>query len=287
MMANNNQENLRRYLSNVPRMLPFVPHHATGGSNTRSNHRYEARDLQGFEPWPEFNVQTIVTQYNDQMGRFIVNDPFPDTPPLYIGKEYSISHRLWEYLGPRVRRPLRTGFNPLPPGHTPIFWNLGDVSPPMDLERSCPDLTFYAEEQSTIGDVRLPPLHNRLPGDIKPSTKWHSSMGEGDGDTEYRQAISQLNYYMPIQTARYGYILTDRELVAFERIPTEHYRVARLRRSTPIPWIPTELHDAEHTPTVLMALWYLGMLAARRDWAIHTRDVSRSAATIQLRASRR
>ncbi|CEJ92507.1 hypothetical protein VHEMI08157 [[Torrubiella] hemipterigena] len=289
MRANKNRKNLRRYLSNVPQMLPFVPHYRAKGSNVRRNHRYQPRHIRGFEPWPDFNAETIVDKYKYEMRRFIVNDPFPDTPPLYIGNEYSISHRLWEYLGPRVRRSLRTGFKPPPMGHTPVLWNLGDLSPSMDLYGSSPDLTFYTTEPFTVGDVLFPPRHNRLPGEIKPSSKWNSGMAGGTAiELEYLQAVSQLNYYMHIHKARYGYILTDRELVAFERIPTKHYSMARFKRSNPISWIPTELHDIERTPTVLMALWYLGMLAAGPDWAIDTHDIPKPTAprTIQLRGPR-
>lgn len=259
-------------------MLPFVPNTPYGGSNTRSTHRYNAEHIESLELWPEFNVQTIMTQYNNQMGRFMVNDPFPSTPPLPIRREVSISHRLWEYLGPRVRRSLRTGLNPLPAGHATVFWNLGDISPPTDRSNSEPDLTFYTEEPTVVQGTVFPALHNRLPGDVKPSTKWNSAMGHrpGEEEHEYMQVVSQLNYYMHIQKARYGYILTDRELVAFERMPTPtgNYQRAQLRRSDPIPWIPPQQNqNAQYTPTVLMALWYLGMLAARGDWFIQTNDI--------------
>lgn len=74
---------------------------------------------------------------------------------------------------------------------------------------------------------------------------------------EYRQALSQVNWYLKQPGSRYGFILTDRELVVF-------------RRSNNIGWvelatsIPFALGGSPSQPQpVPLALWYLGMLAAQ------------------------
>jgi len=57
--------------------------------------------------------------------------------------------------------------------------------------------------------------------------------------------------------ARYGYILTDRELVAIRR----RDRDGNLDLSLRIPWSRQGTAQQPQL-TVLLALWYLGMLAA-------------------------
>lgn len=54
--------------------------------------------------------------------------------------------------------------------------------------------------------------------------------------------------------ARYGYILTNTELVAVKRLEGG----GRLAVSTPMPWRGGGVGEL----SVLLALWYLGMLAA-------------------------
>lgn len=56
---------------------------------------------------------------------------------------------------------------------------------------------------------------------------------------------------------RYGYVLTDRELVVIRKRNEQ----GDLEVSTPIPWA-TQGTAANPRLTVLLALWHLGMLAA-------------------------
>jgi hypothetical protein len=86
---------------------------------------------------------------------------------------------------------------------------------------------------------------------------------------EFRQALSQVNYYyMKQHHARYGYILTDRELVAMQR----RDRNGNLDLSSRIPWSRQGTAQQPQS-TVLLALWYLGMLAATNGgptgWYLH------------------
>ncbi|KAL4982798.1 hypothetical protein BDW68DRAFT_191853 [Aspergillus falconensis] len=70
---------------------------------------------------------------------------------------------------------------------------------------------------------------DRALGDLKVSWKRDSSM---------RQVLAQVSFYMRQHGARYGYILTNTEFVAVKRLE------------------------------VLLALWYIGMLAAgNANWA--------------------
>lgn len=92
-----------------------------------------------------------------------------------------------------------------------------------------PDLAFF--------DPRLDSKEwpNRLPGDIKPSYKWsHWLQFAHDPTTvkEFKQALSQVNFYMEQHHTQYGYILRDQELVAIRKLDI----TSNLEVSAPIPW---------------------------------------------------
>lgn len=76
--------------------------------------------------------------------------------------------------------------------------------------------------------------------------------------TEYRQALSQVNWYMKQHHSRYGFLLTDQELVVLRRLDSH----GNLELAPPIPFTAGGT-VAQPRMTVLLALWYLGMLAAQ------------------------
>ncbi|KAH1584724.1 hypothetical protein KXV73_002126, partial [Aspergillus fumigatus] len=69
---------------------------------------------------------------------------------------------------------------------------------------------------------------------------------------KYKQVLSQVNFYMKQHGARYRYILTNTELVAVKRLNNN----GRLAVANPIPWTSGSIGQ----PSVLLGLWYLGML---------------------------
>ena len=107
----------------------------------------------------------------------------------------------------------------------------------------------------------------RLPGDIKCSWKWKSSWANSQVDFEQKEfiaVIAQLNFYMNNACSRYGYILTDTELVLFQKKNKCHAHYIEMA-----PGIPLTHHDSrgEYTQTsgqltTLLALWYVHMLAS-------------------------
>jgi hypothetical protein len=79
---------------------------------------------------------------------------------------------------------------------------------------------------------------------------------------EYKQALAQVNFYGDQHNARYGFILTNTELVPLKRLDQN----GRLAVATSIPW--TQGGSAGRL-SVLLGLWYLGMLAAENDnWTL-------------------
>ncbi|PGH36223.1 hypothetical protein GX50_00907 [[Emmonsia] crescens] len=62
---------------------------------------------------------------------------------------------------------------------------------------------------------------NRCPGDLKESWKWGSDWETTEkwtDCTEYAQVLSQVNFYMKQYNVRYGFVLTDTELVPIRRL---------------------------------------------------------------------
>lgn len=139
---------------------------------------------------------------------------------------------------------------------TPITIDIGDAARIIDNFR--PDIAFF-EAGSTLNSSP-----NRCPGDLKVSWKWGSdwrtSLLSGER-TEYIQVLSQVNFYMRQHNARYGFVLTDTELVPIKRLNAN----GDLLVAQPIPW---EARGHERL-TILLGLWYLAMLsAADNDWRL-------------------
>jgi hypothetical protein len=79
---------------------------------------------------------------------------------------------------------------------------------------------------------------------------------------------------------RYGFILTDQELVAIRRVQGQDGKAVKgdLELSLPIPWksdkalYEPKSRSRSQAPrlTVALALWYLGMLAAQdTNWPLN------------------
>ncbi|KAF7128765.1 hypothetical protein CNMCM5793_003674 [Aspergillus hiratsukae] len=178
-------------------------------------------------------------------------DPFT-SPPAAIQDEPHFHLLFAELLLPRVRRALRAGFEQLAPelplrGLSPVTFDGGISADLIDQFR--PDTAFIVIGGSATSSP------NRARGDLKVSCKWQASMRFSEAvidQREYKQA--QVNFYMDQHNARHGYLLTNTEFVAVKRLDGE----GRLAVSTAIPWTsggPGQL-------SVLLGLWYLGMLAA-------------------------
>lgn len=245
---------LLQYLQLGPPALP-VSDYRHPEDNTSTS--YSGADIEHIGRWTDFDLGTIMEQYRPLlMQTQIQHEPMPGSPPMPINSQISVRRRFTLYLESRVRRALRQSFqqlaarNQLGRRHILSFAE-GDQAGVID---DCvPDIAYFATD--------VPPLgrSNRAPGVIKPSYKWstalrNSALG-GDRD-EFMQGLSELNFYMDQHNAHYGFLLTDRELVAIRKIG-----VGRIELSDSIPWT-AQGNAAQPRLTVLLSLWYLGMLAA-------------------------
>ncbi|KAL4935871.1 hypothetical protein BDV06DRAFT_217103 [Aspergillus oleicola] len=218
--------------------LPPIPVGGTAPSRNTTNPRYGAADITQVVSWPEFNYSTIIQRYGVPLqSKQIQSDPIA-SPPAAIRDEPQFQLRFAELILPRIRRSLRAAFEQLASELatrqlSPVTFDGGSAASIIDLFR--PDTAFIA--------VGAASSSNRAPGDLK-------------------QVLAQVNFYMRQHNARYGYILTNTELVAVKRLEGSGH----LAVSTAVPWRRGGVGEL----SVLLALWYLGMLAAEdATWCLN------------------
>lgn len=253
-------QTLLQYLSTG---LPRIPVDSSTSTRNTTNPHYNANDIVRVISWTEFNYSSILRQYGAILRSTRIRaDPFM-SPPAVIRDEPQFNLRFAELVLPRIRRSLRASFERLAPeialrGLSPITIDGGSAAAIIDRFRA--DTAFVVVGGSSFSG------HNRAPGGLKVSWKWRSVMRYSRAravQREYKTVLAQVNYYMRQHNARHGYILTDAEFVAVKRLGG----VGRLALSAAIPWAS----GGSRQMSVLLALWYLGMLAADDgNWAIDT-----------------
>lgn len=187
----------------------------------------------------------------------IDDEPMPTTPPQPFISEAGFQAHFNILIRNRVKRALRAGFQHLQSSNAlPLHLSLlsfGEGSLARIIDDFVPDFAF-------VDMTPRPGLNpNRAPGDVKPSYKWSSSMQGASGakNAEYKKALAQLNFYMVQNGARYGFLCTNSELVAFKRLDGD----GGLENSVPVRWT-TSGSAGNPRLTVLLALFHIGMLAA-------------------------
>ena len=201
--------------------LPAIRTQETTVSRNTTNPRYGADDITSIVPWAEFNYGTIIQQYGAVLSaKQIRPDPFT-SPPAAIRDEPQFQIRFTELVLPRIRRALRAGFEQLGPElHarqlSAITFDGGSAAALIDQFK--PDTAYIVVGGSYAHGA------NRGPGDLKVSWKWNTSMRSSPAvadQIEYKQVLSQVNFYMEQHSARYGFVLTNAEFVAVKRLDGE------------------------------------------------------------------
>ncbi|KAL2859133.1 uncharacterized protein BJX67DRAFT_59449 [Aspergillus lucknowensis] len=252
-------QSLLQYLSVA---LPTIPTQGTTPGPNTTNPQYDAEDITQIASWPEFSYPTIIQRYGGLLNSTQIRpDPFT-SPPAPLRDEPTFHLRFSDLVMNRVRRGLRAGFEQLEPElrirHLSKVTIDGGGSAQI-INQFRPDAAFIVVGASLSTGV------NRAPGDLKVSWKWKSSMRFSQDladQREYKQVLAQVNFYMEQHKARHGFILSNAELVAVKRLDTN----GRLSVATPIPWSS----GGAGRFSVLLGLWYLGMLAAEdNNWSLH------------------
>ena len=239
------QVSLMAYLQRAPQAIRVIEKHQS--PNNTTNPAYSWEDIQLTQRWNSFTIEGMSPDYIQllQAAR-ITDEAFPASPPQPISNKATVRKRVSEYIIPRVRRALRSGFESLVhkgnmgSGRSFISLDVGGAA--LQIDQVAPDIAFFNMDEG----LRQRP--NRVPGIIELSFKWSSGN---------REALAQVNHCMMQHRARYGFIITDKELVAIRRLDVN----GNLELSPSIPWNAT---GAEEEPqmTVLLGLWYLAMLAS-------------------------
>ncbi|KAJ5974650.1 hypothetical protein N7481_011860 [Penicillium waksmanii] len=202
------------------------------GSNTQATN-YNSTHIRRVDTWQEFNIDTITSEFAAILnGARIPNEMPPHTPPRHVNSEDAVRARAHSYLTNRVVRALRSGFNFIAStGQLRNFERLAyDVGSLACTEYGFPDFAVY-----DTTDANSKTRRNFVPGDVKVSWKWSAAWrrsNETREKKEYKQVLSQLNFYAKRNKTRYSFVLTNREFVAIERLDV----YGHLKVSDAIPW---------------------------------------------------
>ncbi|KAK2812053.1 hypothetical protein FQN50_001763 [Emmonsiellopsis sp. PD_5] len=251
-MADHELEPLLDYLMLAPPHFP--PASTTRTPNTTSD-AYSWKNITSVGHWPEFTCSQIMQHYGTLLqSAQIASQPMPDTPLQPVKTEVDLACRYYAYLHPRLRRALRAAFHHL----VPQLANLHLTPLAIDGGKELTDILFF----DAVGMPDTSP--SRCVGIIKVSWKWGSDWGTSEVEEkriEYRQVLSEIDFYMKRHGARYGFVLTDVELVPLKRL--DEYGNVLVARA--IPW---ETRGPGRL-TILLGMWYLAMLEADDDdWRV-------------------
>lgn len=249
-----NETSLLTYLTDNPPPIPIIPDASRQGNMPP----YAPGDLPNLTEWLDFDLETILDRYDWLLEHTMLPpDPLPESPPPAIMSQSHLQYRLAEHVVPRVRRALRATFSYLESRHglkgrAVLSFDGGAYTSFAGAHE--PELSFYAVEGDRDSS------RHRVPGAVRPSWQWDSSFAlRPDGQHAYRAGLATLNWYMSHRGSRYGFMLTDKELVAVRRMEN-----GDLQLSASILWRTWGTYQNPEL-TLFLGLWYLGMLASRDD----------------------
>jgi hypothetical protein len=205
------------------------------GSNTRNDDLYDFGKIQHpVLPWPEFSRATCTTRFRTHLHSRHVT-----VPSVFVTPQNGVATYINRTVTVQVNRALRAaGCSVRSRGGTD-----------------------WRDTADCVG-VAVPEQKLRVVGDYKVSWKWSSRWREepeySAEDIEYRQVLSQVHHYMLRNECRWGYVMTDREFVAIERVEG---CFGALRVAEAVPW---ERGDDDEWGLPL-ALWYLHAMAGEDD----------------------
>jgi len=206
-------------------------------------------DVRNVQVWDDFNLHTILAIPHLQT---LLQCPLPVSclPEAVFAPEYL-------QLGDKASFTKLANLSFCYKVTTALSMALGNLDLSMVLGPTGGSCELVGLYQDSVYQVQ----QNRVPGFIKSCREWNSLMQAGaDGRRrEYLQVLSQLQRYMRDHNTRYGYILTEQELVCVRAVTDQQGRpiFGCLDVSLPITW-------NQHGPgrfTIYLALWYLHMLA--------------------------
>jgi hypothetical protein len=161
-----------------------------------------------WHPWPEFNYETLLSIYGD-----ILATPWGAALPRSTASSFdtevfaedTLEDILRRFLSPTVNEALHLACATI----TQSTIHLGRGSR-CQSSQVRPDWSLVSRDHKDEDGKYL----NLLPGDTKLHKKWHAEMLTYNYE-EWRKPVSQIMGYMVYHETRYGFILSDVELVVF------------------------------------------------------------------------
>ena len=250
------------------------------GSNTKSTKREYSYPREICD-WEDFRFDTLNAFWDGDLGKalkedFILQDfsEIPTFPFCHYFDENSLESLLVKWNQSIVSEALAKAQKFLDRGSNPVFMVKGGQTEPLP-QKLKPDW----------GCVRLrdsgPYLKrkNLLPGETKVSPKWRSAYIDkrpGNSKRVWMRPINQIFSYCVENNTRYGYIITDAELVAVRvRLGPQdnprassksvkvHARDNSILEYKAIPWTGIDEDGRENSDkmTINLALWWLHLIA--------------------------
>lgn len=185
------------------------------GGNTTSP---DWPDIDTWSPWRDFDARKLYEMYRhivDAEWAFdLFNDPEPSRWHQRIFDEDSLEHYLSTFMLPRVNAAL---------GHACRVLGLAEQSEPnigrggRCFHQGTTDRRFKPDWSLCLDFWFLESglYQNLLPGDSKLSRKWNSGLYQTDGHYLWKDPVRQILHYISQLNLRYGWLITDRELVVF------------------------------------------------------------------------
>ncbi|KAL7794235.1 hypothetical protein V8C37DRAFT_401536 [Trichoderma ceciliae] len=164
--------------------------------------------VETWRPWVDFNYNTLVGIFKMELAREYVgaSDQKPLEQDLWICNEATVDDLVRRFIIPAVN------------------YALADQSGACHYGRGSRCRAAHDPDWSVISNscINNGAYVNILPGDTKVDAKWWPSMiGEAKNLCEWQKVMSQILAYMIFEQNRYGFILTDANLVVL-RITRRH-----------------------------------------------------------------
>ena len=216
-------------------------------------------DVRNIRSWNGFNLNAILATpdlerlLNTPVPQSFLADAYLEDEVLQQGDRTAFLTIVRNYFCTKVTSALQTAT-----GGQSLAMVLGS-----DIGSSCDMAGLYQSRSRPGGQIRVA-------GFVKSCREWNSMMQAGGDERrrEYLQVLSQLQRYMRDHNTRYGYILTEQELVCVRAATDGENRpiFGCLDIAAPIQWN----QHSQNRVSICLGLWFLHLMAKRDplpNWA--------------------
>ncbi|KAL8708140.1 MAG: hypothetical protein Q9220_006901 [cf. Caloplaca sp. 1 TL-2023] len=264
---------------------------SSGSYSTYAKRTYDAP--KSLEHWTDFNIESLKHMYNGILHNVLQKRykglqnrcNIAKMPYCRITDENSLESLLGEWNHAIITEALaKAQADPVHGSGPPIYMCKGGQALFPHIETSKNKKKLYpdwAGAQPTTEVTGRP--KNILPGDTNFSSKWKSSKIQpgpfkSGKESSWAEPLKQIFTYCVRSNARYGYVITDKDLLAIRVRPVESINSNALRKSAAvrarrrgiiefkiIPWDtapPNGTIEDSSGLTINLALWWLHLMAA-------------------------